>query len=247
MTEGQYMSELQKGLESGEYDPETAKDIRQYLYYHQMPERSNSRAYSDYIQQGIEQGIFDDMGEITMMSEDALRAKNAEWTRKINTAKQHKQNADEINAELREVKGEGDLYDSLQLHGLYDPETGEHIKKKPTYDEVKDRLISAYWQNPENRGDNADEQLSDYYDRLIYDTVHGDGAYMNILDNGTDDEYDAMEAEIADLWARMEDGTISELGKDPERVASGLRKYFSPISPSRKSEALGCMYCMNSS
>ena len=197
-----YVKWMMQGADAGLLDKDKEKQVRQYAFYYNAPDAKNSREYSEYFRNGIESGIFDEGNDLGMQSTGKLQSDLADLKRRKAQAENNSRNSDEINADLYKTLGSQGAYKNLEMNGLYDPFTDEyHLKKPGDYNE---------WDVRDRSGETM--ELSTYYDSLLYDSIHGEGAYNNILNNGTDAEFDAADAEVQDLWARLENGTIGQLG-----------------------------------
>lgn len=200
--EDSYVQWLMQAANAGMMKPEEEANARRYAFYHGMPDAANSREYSDYLRKGIESGMFDNDGDLSLMSTGKLQSELADFKRRKAQAEANSRNKDEINTELYDTMGQRGVYENLEVNGLFDPYTQQYHKAKPEdYNEWDVR-----------NGSQESTELSTYYDSLLYDSIHGQGAYNNILNNGTDAEFDAADAEIQELWARLENGTIGQLG-----------------------------------
>lgn len=197
-----YVKWMMQGADAGLLDKDKEKQVRQYAFYYNAPDAKNSREYSEYFRNGIESGIFDEGNDLGMQSTGKLQSDLDDLKRRKAQAENNSRNSDEINSELYKTLGSQGAYKNLEMNGLYDPFTDEyHLKKPGDYNE---------WDVRDRSGETR--ELSTYYDSLLYDSIHGEGAYNNILNNGTDAEFDAADAEVQDLWARLENGTIGQLG-----------------------------------
>lgn len=200
--EDTYVQWLMQAANAGMMKPEEEANARRYAFYHGMPDAANSREYSEYLRKGIESGMFDNDGDLSLMSTGKLQSELADFKRRKAQAEANSRNKDEINSDLYETMGQRGIYKNLEVNGLYDPYTQQyHMAKPEDYNEWDVR-----------NGSQESTELSTYYDSLLYDSIHGQGAYNNILNNGTDAEFDAADAEIQELWDRLENGTIGQLG-----------------------------------
>ena len=93
---------------------------------------------------------------------------------------------------LAVMKGKGE-------NQFYYPAQSMDDRNQP--DEVWNKRPKDYW-------DYEDQKID--YDRVIYDSVYGDGAFDKIYfdDNTTDEEYDELDKEINSLWDSLENGQI---------------------------------------
>lgn len=199
--EDTYVQWLMQAANAGMMKPEEEANARRYAFYHGMPDAANSREYSDYLRRGIESGMFDNDGDLSMMSTGKLQSDLADFKRRKAQAEHNSKNSDEINDELYNTTLNKDVFEELQVKGFYDPLTQTYHHGRPEdYEEWGER------------GQGGSQQLSSYYDSILYDSIHGEGAYSRIMQEGTNEEYDRMDAEVQDLWDRLENGTIGQLG-----------------------------------
>ena len=206
--EDSYARWLRQGANAGLYNDETSKMYKEYAFYKLMPSEYNTREYSEYIRGGIEQGIFDGGTDISLMSTQKLLADIDALKNRRKEQEENEKNMDSLEAELYDIDQQLGVYDDLAMNGVYDPDTDERYTRRPTLDEVEGKLTGKFWENPANRTEN---DVQNHYDALLYNTIHGQGAYEEILENGTEEEYDRMDEEIQEMWRRMEDGTIGEM------------------------------------
>ena len=198
--EDSYAKWLRQGANAGLYNDATSKMYKEYAFYKLMPSEYNTREYSAYIRGGIERGIFDGGTDISLMSTQKLLADIDALKNRRKEQEKTDANRKNLEAELYDIDQQQGVYDELGNKGLLDPLTQEWHKGKP-----------ADYEEWGTRGQGDDKELKYYYDSLLYDAVHGEGAYNQVYETGTDEDFDRMDEEIQEMWRRMEDGTIGEM------------------------------------
>ena len=197
--EQEYVQWLNQAADAGVMTPEEKKNAKKYAYMYNAPDIKNSRAYSQYIQDGIEQGIFDDEDEITMWSTKKLNADLADLIARRDQDQTNRMNNGEINAELYKK-----MLDRDRLEILATGEIPSVWEGNAPAEEFLDVIRSG--KKPADY-----DKYSDQYDAWMYDFIYGDNAWNREFINGTEEESDRAYERVEELWNRFENGTISDL------------------------------------
>ena len=174
------------------------------------------RNYAAWQQEGQKLRMYD-MGEnASMWSDEKLAREIANEQKKAAEAAGARPETEEDRQALRvrgkEIREEKGAYTSLGVNGLEDWRHNRHIFEKP----------EDY------------EEDETYYDGLLWDAAHnvydergnvreGKTRYVDILQNGTDEEADAVVDEVENLWTRLQDGSIIRMAEENEELLAEER------------------------
>ena len=168
----------------------------------------NQNAWNEWLEKGKQLGQFD-------RSEDVSRISDAELDRRIKTAQNKKdeyaanhpqteEERKELNRQLWEIDGQN-IYAVLDNVGI---DTG-----------MRDRYDNDEWKTIRTDKRPADYYESDekkwFYDEVLYDEIHGDGAYWARVES--DEDGDVLDKECDELWERLENKTLEQLPEAIER------------------------------
>ena len=105
----------------------------------------------------------------------------------------------------------------------------------------RDGLNETFTKRPD---DYYEGNLSEDYNALLYDKIHGEGAYMRRIDNmQTDTDAMRLDNEMDDLWNRLENHTLHEIAEADqydikrEDELNGLLQGYSTEQRAAESEA----------
>lgn len=160
-------------------------------------------SYNEYLRKvrsGIEGGTFDEGDDYRLWSDDWLQKSIEEEQNKLASRKANPETEaqkQQKKEDLQGVKEQKGIYTYLDVNGL------EDVKKKRTY---------------RGKPDDYDEgNLSEEYNAMLYDAIHGEGSYAKRVDTlETDDQVDELDAEMEDYWDRLGKQKLHELGENRE-------------------------------
>lgn len=145
-----------------------------------------------------------------MMNPDQLVA----WKRKYQNKLDQATRTDEQQARLHEMTEEAGeqnrIYYELNNRGL---PVMRNMNGEPYVPDVAEwgGLDSTQFIRKRPEEYYTDDSTKTEYDRMMYDAIHGKGAYDAILyaDETTDEDIDAMDAEAEHLWRQLEGGNFN--------------------------------------
>lgn len=185
------MDAMMRATQEGATDP--VKNTRDYIYEYNT-NRDNGRYTGN---------------DLKRMSEAQLEQYVTQNRQALDEAKKKNENleqqkADFLAFEMEEGKyrimAEKGLPMMLDYNGEASPMSAEEWR---AWDESNYTYLQG---RPENYEGNTD-----LYDRAIYDWFHGNGAYQDRMDNGTDEEWEAAAEEVDDLWNKLESGEMKQI------------------------------------
>ena len=150
-------------------------------------------------------GLYNSTGERDKMTDwglQQLKKKQEEALAKKQAAiPQTEAGKQGLREEYSAIQQQKNPYMDLAVNGLEDPlKPGTFYKSRPEdYNGVG------------QEGKLLGEDLSNYYDSLLYDKVYGDGAWNRDFRNGDDETADRALERVEELWNRMDAGTMQEL------------------------------------
>lgn len=174
------------------------------------------RNYAAWQQEGQKLRMYDMGSDVGMWSDEKLAREIANEQKEAAEAAGARPETEEDRQALRvrgkEIREEKGAYTSLGVNGLEDWRHNRHIFEKPE--------------------DYEDDET--YYDGLLWDAAHnvydergnvreGKTRYVDILQNGTDEEADAVVDEVENLWTRLQDGSIIRMAEENEELLAEER------------------------
>lgn len=152
----------------------------------------------------------DTSGNPALMNREQLEA----WKKQNQRGLEQATRTDEQQARLHEMTEEAGeqnrIYYELNNRGL---PVMRNMNGEPYVPDVAewDGLDSTQFIRKRPEEYYTDDSTKTEYDRMMYDAIHGKGAYDAILyaDETTDEDIDAMDAEAERLWQQLEGGNFN--------------------------------------
>lgn len=225
-TPAQEYAAMDKSQKSGLWDPSKSKALQELTSVDAARKFVNEHTYD---LEGTQKELENWRNKKTEAEKRAAAAKADLEAKRAAMTEEDKKAA---QAEAWDLGGKLGVYTQLDKDGL----------------KVSYRDSSGGWHNDETYTKRPDDYyegtLSEDYNALLYDKIHGEGAYMQRIDSmKTNDDATRLEMEMDDLWNRLENHTMHEIAEADqysikrEDELKGLLQGYSTEQQAAESEA----------